>query len=258
MGRLIAVIDGLPGSGKGYVCNIFAKAGFKVADLDDFSQKQLTNPLAQNSCSSFKKVFSIVAQKIKRFVKKQKQDVVLCGVSTMLFDETGNCKVPIHGCHQKCKKIWLEVAPKRGYILNKRMQKKIQTIPELKRVSKTIIMDLLESTRRACVREFRKKEVKIWKSWTSQQRIEEGSFWCLPRPGQKDGPIHIPRNGADQQDVIDLIVMDLNSFIVKYYKYMTAMLDIQIEDGVHKNRTRALKNNFRPMRLEKIMKEFNL
>ena len=258
MGKLVAVIDGLPGSGKGYVCNMFKAAGYIIADLDDFTQKQLAVPKASSSCKGFKTVFGSVADQIHRFVKKQKGDVVLCGVSSMLFDTTGKCAVPVHKCTGACHRIWLEVAPGRGYQLHKKLAARIKAHPKLRRLSKTIVMDLVESTRRAVVREFRAKEVGEWRGMTRAERVDEGVFWALPLPGAKNGPKGIGRKGIDGQSVVDLITMDLNNFISKYYAYVVAMLQVQAEDGVHLNRVRALKNGFKPMRLERMTKEFHL
>ena len=170
----------------------------------------------------------------------------------MLGDLDRKCSADVTKCARGCNKIWLEVSERR-WRPRASFRKLLASYPQLSRKSAAVIADLVESTRRAVVREFSPVETKAWKELTAAGRREE-VFWELPRPG-RGGPPNVSARGVSKKQKLELMFMPVNDFIQTYPEYMKAMLQVQIEDGVHLNRERAVKKGFRPMRVEAILKK---
>jgi len=250
---LYAIIDGLPGSGKNYMCNMISKLGYTVADVDDFSQAALAKDM--ESCEDFYKNFEKTKRKINEFIKaKKNKPVVLCGIATMLGSPDftdGPCTKSIVDCPFGCTRIWLDVVDPQ-YKPSKTLLKQIYAaLPELNKHSIGELNDLLESTRRAVLREFRDEPsgMLAWANMSKEEKRTEGVFWELPIPKS------ITRKGINEKEARKLLFdTSLGDFISQFKRYFMAMLEIQVEDGVHNNRARAIGNGFAPMRPDDILR----
>ena len=234
--NLVALIAGLPGSGKSALSRIASSLGFVTADLDDFSQ-HLINNKTYSSCQHFTTdMIDVIKHRINRFLlKHQDSPVVLCGLSTFVYDHS--CVRHIADCTGDCKAIWIDIIPDvfhppRGYTKH---------IPEL-----------LESTRRAVLREFQPKQVRRWRSWSHTRRADEGSFWKLSPPGTY-GPKNIPRTGLTPQKCDQLLRLPLHTFITTYPLYFDTMYQDLVDDGYSESRAIALKRGFVPMRMPHVL-----
>ena len=236
MSNLVCVIQGLPGCGKNYACNKIERLNYTTYDLDKFTQKLLLKYTYDN-CKQFEQKFvNAVNKNILKYLNKNRtKKVVLCGVSTFVLDDT--CIRDVVST-STCSKIWLDITPDdfkapRGY--------------------KNKDPELVESTRRGVIREFSPKETKEWRNMSQDERADEGVFWTLPAPGEKNGPKGIKARGLTKKQHKELFDMPLHEFIKKYKKYMDAYYKVQVEDGQLLARGRALNLGFVPMKLGEIM-----
>lgn len=233
-GQLVATIEGLPGCGKSFLCGKIHDLGYATADVDDFSQAYLRR--GYHDCDDFQTgMIARVRTDITKWVNSLADGtkVVLCGVSGFLFED--ECLGSVVDCSAGCQKIWLDIAPRTMKNYNRH---------KIAGMSKVSNMELLESTRRAVLREFTASELSKWKSMTSRQRKEEGGFWKL-RP---------PSHALTDLEFMKLFHMDLNTFIDTHETYFSAMLDVQLGDNVHLSRDSAIKTRrFKPMTFEKIL-----
>lgn len=233
-GRLIATIEGLPGCGKSFLCGKIHDLGYATADVDDFSQAYLRR--GYHDCDDFQtgmieRVKADIRQWVNNLANGTK--VVLCGVSGFLFED--KCLGSVVDCDTECHKIWLDIAPR-----TMKNYKKYK----IAGMSKVSNMELLESTRRAVLREFTASELSKWKSMTPQQRQKEGVFWELRPPSQ----------ALTDVEFMKLFHQKLDTFIDAYETYFNAMLDVQLEDNVHLSRDSAIKaRGFKPMTFKKIL-----
>ena len=83
---LVAIIEGLPGCGKSYLCGKIDDLGYTTGDIDTFSQPLLQKGYAD--CSDFKKnMIAMVRKNIYEWLATNKgEKIVLCGVSEFLFE----------------------------------------------------------------------------------------------------------------------------------------------------------------------------
>jgi hypothetical protein len=220
MGKLIALIEGNPGSGKGHVCGqLEHRAGFAQLDLDDFTQTELV----ADDCDHFHHNMTRAARRVSAAVKKSKLDVVVCGVNNFAFEDFCDAQV-LDGVD----KIWLDISSR--HFRPSRALRAEKNHHGLNEMSTRDFSDLLESTRRAVVREFKANDLRTWQNMTKVERAEEGIFWELQPPST-----------ALSADEATSLIFDvsLNEFYSMYPDYMSAMLAVQVEDGVHLNRQRA-------------------
>jgi len=262
MANLKALIEGLPGSGKTYFSNKhLTKRGYLIKDVDDYSQPLFEEEY--HDCPDFKKrLVGKVRKQVNSFLKNNStKSVVMAGISTFLFEN--GCEDTAINCNDGCHKIWLDIGPDDfNYDPNMPQIEAILDNKDFQKLSlptdeeKATVVELLESTRRAILREFSEKEVKVWKDMDDVVRKENGSFWELPRPGEVNaafGNIIIPSSGLSPGSVEynKLFTMNLNDFIDNLdstHPYFDNMLDIMIEDSNHLNRAKAIQRGFIPMK----------
>jgi hypothetical protein len=240
---LVAIIDGLPGCGKNYLCGLIKIKGYLTADIDIWSQDVLKRTF--RSFAQFQKsVKKEITDKIHDLLAKNPDEkFVLCGVSAMIFPdddpEADVRTVDVFNCSDatNCKRFWLDISPSAEEF----------TCPP------GYDPEMLETTRRAVLREFNPVEVKEWLGMDISRREEEGAFWTLARPGEMNGPKDIPESGVDESVRVALFKQPLKTFIRTYSEYFTAMLEGLIDDGYHENRQRALERGFVPYSQSEIL-----
>lgn len=237
MGKLIAVLEGNPGSGKGYVCSQLERAGLAQFDLDDYTQAELF----ADDCDNFHENMSNAAQRLNADIKKSEKDAVVCGVNNFTFDESCNAQV-LAGGADRIIRIWLDISSKRFRPSKALLEEK--SYHGLTHMSNRDFSDLVESTRRAVIREFKASELRVWQKMSRKERADEGVFWQLPPP----------KRALSASDATSLIFdISLNEFYSIYPDYMSAMLAVQIEDGVHLNRQRAREQGLKFMSPEEVI-----
>ena len=246
---LIVAVEGLPGCGKNYICNklnmmlqqMLSVDGAKICkviykDLDDFSQNR-TETVFNTQMRNIRGEINKFIEDSTRIEENRYRQVVilLCGVS--FLQNTRGKPVSMLPTNVNTLRLWLDIVPRDKEGVAENVARIIEPFKSMQeQLSDEVFVELIESSRRATLREFRPHELE--NDWKADP--ENHDFAGLP----------IPSEPLSDQEFDRQLKLPLMDFIQDtYFKpYLRAMLQALINDQYGSNRANAVQvNGFQPV-----------
>ena len=171
-------LDGLPGSGKTYICSQLAKThGYSVIELDEITQRPGENFGFKQRIRSLDQLRRAFHREITARVAKTQRDadspVLLSGVSRVLAEQWGElCIIPPE---LQTAKIWIDIAPPSGVSYTGKLLKSVMRLRKMG-VADSHIAEVVESARRAVLRDLRDTAPTAWAA-TAEDWGDDSSFY---------------------------------------------------------------------------------
>ena len=177
---LVVLIEGLPGCGKNFMCSKLHQEIQRAQcfhaeyhDIDTFSQSVL-----ENDNMTFARKITAIRTAIKNALNDPTVCYILCGVSGVLHPTTSkfNSYLPASKAYEYIK-LWLDISPSYQDFTDAIKALK----PKIPSQYWSNAAELLESSRRAVLREMKHDELDVWKNMPEDLKSED-IFYSLEVP----------------------------------------------------------------------------
>lgn len=304
--NVLAIIEGLSGSGKTFTLTSLKKMNKNliVKDLDDFTQSAFI------SHDNYKDSINEIKNNINNWMNTQDKNkyIIFGGIHTIVVKIKNEYKfIPILDLDKlkNCLLIYLDITPKKIHLNTRCSKKKINRKVSLPKFKKCVFNDnfwnlyripkltknkkdrspnkylgvfanieMLEATRRAVLREFKKDSLKEWINFTKYDLDSWNRYKSMESPYPKRGSetrkkLKVPsfyhlkpprkiKNGISRKLFSRYMNMDLKKFIKIFKPYFDNMFEDLYWDKMDRNRDIIL-NLYKaiPLKYETILKIFD-